>query len=176
MKEVTHIDCPKEWESINDWDSHKPLLYLVLSGTEGRVIEFGSGFASTPSLEEWCANKDRYFKSFETNKGWAHKTGATFVESYLSGGEELSMYLFKELLHIGLLFVDCAPGDIRKDIINAYSKLAETIVVHDTEAGAEYVYGMAEVLSTFKYRLDYRPEGKPHTTVVSNFINVEEWV
>ena len=76
---------------------------------------------------------------------------------------------------IGLMFIDAAPAEIRKLLISKYKDIP-VMVIHDTEPGAEYVYGMNEVLSSFKYRLDYQPEGKPHTTAVSNYINVCEWV
>lgn len=73
------------------------------------------------------------------------------------------------------MFIDGKPGEQRKELIEKHRNNAHVIVVHDTEPGAEYVYGMAEILSTFKYRLDYEPEGEPHTTAVSNFINVCDW-
>jgi len=75
-----------------------------------------------------------------------------------------------------VLFVDCAPGEIRKDLIQKWRNKAKIIVAHDTEIGAEYVYGMADVLSSFKYRLDYQPNGKPSTTIISDFFNVMEWI
>lgn len=176
MKEVTHMDCPKEWESKDDFDSHRPLLYLAAWNTDGRAIEFGAGLGSTELLRYAIDTQEREFQSFETNREWAAKTGATLVETYLSRTEHLSTTLFKPLFNIGLLFVDCAPAEIRKDIVWAYSELVDVIVVHDTEPGAEYVYGISDVLSKFKYRIDYRPEGKPHTTAVSNFIDIEKWL
>lgn len=165
IKKTTHINCPKEWESDNDWDSHKPCLYLALRNAEGYVCELGSGMGSTPFLREYCSEKNIDFVSYETNKEWAEKTRSIFVKSY-----------FEDTWDVGLLFVDCAPGEIRKELIEKWKDDAKIIVAHDTEIGAEYVYGMNKVLSTFKYRLDYQPIGKPHSVVVSNFIDVTQWV
>lgn len=162
---VTHIDCPKDWDSESDWDSHKPCLWLALKNTEGYVCELGSGMGSTPFLRLYCSENNIDFVSYETNKEWSEKTDSIFIEDY-----------FKDTWAVGLLFVDCAPGEIRKDLIEKWKDDAQVIVAHDTEFGANYVYNMAAVLSTFKYRLDYQPKSKPHTTIVSNFINIEKWV
>jgi hypothetical protein len=75
----------------------------------------------------------------------------------------------------GLVLIDEAPGEHRKISIEVYSKIADALVVHDTEVGAEYVYGMANILSKCKYRLDYQSALYPRTTLVSNSFNVAEW-
>ncbi len=75
-----------------------------------------------------------------------------------------------------VVFIDSKPGEQRKLLIDKFSKTADVIIVHDTEDGANYVYGMKEILSTFKYRLDYQPEGKPHSSCVSNYIDVTKWI
>jgi hypothetical protein len=161
--EIKHIDVPEECQSTNDWDSHRPLLYLALTKTKGPIMEFGCGNGSTPLLKSYPP-----FHSFETNPEWALKFPETvLVADYMA---------IEPKEKISLLFVDCAPGEIRKHLIAKWNNHADVIVAHDTEVGANYVYGMADILNSFKYRLDYAPEGKPHTTAVSNFINVEEWL
>jgi len=171
-KTVTHINCPKEWESEDDWSSHRPALWLAVSKMDVRdsIFEFGCGDGSTPLLSD----TKRWFNSYETNKEWADKFIHTVhVDSYF----DIPFPSFgKYTNEVGVLFVDCAPGEIRKDLIQKWRNKAKIIVAHDTEIGAEYVYGMADVLSSFKYRLDYQPEGKPSTTIVSDFFNVTEWI
>ena len=168
-KTVTHINCPKEWESESDWDSHRPLLWLVVNNpSEFTIVEFGSGDGSTKLLVRFSETNHRVFSSFETNKEWAIKTKSLSIEP---------PYLALNIPNDGyILFVDSAPGEERKYLIAKHSWDANVIVVHDTEEGAEYVYGMKEILSTFKYRLDYQPEGKPRTTAVSNFIDITKWI
>ena len=169
-KQITHINCPKEWESTNDWDSHRPLLFACLYNTTGIVNEFGCGYGSTKQINDFCKKYERLFYSYDTNKDWVEKMGGItrLIDNYIN---DLHTHVKTDVL-----FIDCAPGEIRKELVSKFSKSSKIIVVHDTEPGAEYVYGMSEILSAFKYRLDYQPEGKPHTTCVSNFINVEEWV
>lgn len=172
MKTVTHIEVPKRWLSKDDWDSHRELIYLALSKTDRKPFtEFGCGLGSTPLLKNYCHNDRRLFFSYETNREWASKFKDVTVmndydEIHLSDGN------FKQ----GILFIDSAPGDQRKELIKKHANHANIIIVHDTEPGAEYVYGMSNILSSFKYQLNYTPKGKPHTTAVSNFVNVEEWI
>lgn len=174
-KTVTHIEVPKEWESINDWDSHRPLLWLSLKNTAGLTIETGCGDGSTLLIDDYCNENKRMFVSFENNPNWARKYSKTtwYVDDYLIAIAECMDR--HEIDNISLLFVDAAPAEIRKDIIRINSN-ALALVIHDAEIRAEYVYGMSEVLDSFKYRLNYAPEGKPHTTAVSNTINVCEWI
>lgn len=181
-KTVTHIDCPKEWELDDDYGSHLPLLWAVLSGkiqgtnTTGSVTEYGCGLRSTPMLSDMCNRQGRHFDFCETDKKWFE-----LVENHLNN---IGLYPEANLINSYLdyedypavLFVDSKPGEERKLIIEKYKNEATLIIAHDTEPGAEYVYGMGGVLDSFNYRLNYAPEGKPHTTVVSNFINVCEWV
>lgn len=182
-KAVTHIDCPKDWESENDWDSHRPMLYLAtqkLIGIDGFRIEVGSGYGSTALLTAFY--KDRFqmkdgilsgeaFVSFETNKAWSEEIKNTvLVRDYFDVvdiyGKDAAM-----------VFMDCAPAELRKGLINLITDTAKVIVIHDTEPGADYVYKLSDILGhNFKYRLDYEPKGKPHTTAVSNTVNVSEWI
>jgi hypothetical protein len=171
MKSIAHIEVPKEWESNNDWDSHRELLYVTLENTEGTVLEFGCGEGSTPLFFKYCREFGREFISYETNPLYA---------SRMKRIDGVEGFLIKDYLQVvsdsgDVVFVDCAPGELRKDLIKKHNS-AKVIIVHDTEPGANYVYGMAEILNSFKYRLNYTPKEKPHTTVVSNFINVEEWL
>ncbi len=162
--------------SKSDWDSHLPMLYCALENTSGQVVEIGSGFGSTPALIEYCEAKSRRFYSFETNKEWAEKTGSTYISNYLNLSSLFEDEGIKRVFgDIDLLFIDCAPGEMRKDLIAMFADHANVIVAHDVESGAEYVYGMANILSTFEYAKWYSPEGKPWTAAVSNKIDVTQW-
>lgn len=176
------IDCPQAWRIKNDYDSHRPLLYLALKNTYGMVFEAGMGFGSTLLISEYCGKKRR-FESFETNKEWFEKIKKEYSESEGSTGLHYCKDYFKaidnEILHRGnpgLLFIDCAPGEIRKDLIKKYQDIADIIMVHDTEEGAQNIYGIRDALNSFKFRLDYYPKSEPGTTALSNTINVTQWI
>lgn len=172
---VKQIIVPTEWESTNDWDSHRPLLWLVCQNCltySGRITEFGCGEGSTKLLYSLTTHSLGHFFSYETNNEYAekYKKYVTKVSDYME--VHLSPAPFQQ----SILFIDCAPGEIRKDLIKKHENNALVIIAHDSENSSNYVYGMSEILSTFKYRLDYQPEGKPHTTAVSNFIDVTKWI
>jgi len=174
MKILTHIDCPKGFISKNDYDSHRPMIWLALKNTVGLVLEVGCGYGSTELFDAYCLIHDREFCSYENDKEWSGKfnlnKGVKVI--FEKGYPDTLLPLGRE----DLVFIDSKPGEQRKILIESFANKANVIVCHDTEEGANYVYGMSEILSIFKYRIDYRPEGKPHTTAVSNVIDIEKWV
>lgn len=163
--QIKHIEVPEEWKSTNDWNSHRPALWLALQNTTGPITEFGCGYGSTPLLQKYCQKNNRQFFSYETNKEWAQKfDNIRLIDNY----DWLKVVT-------GLLFVDLAPGELRKEVIAKHVNNADVIVIHDSEISSSYVYNLEPTLCTFNYRIDYCPSGKPHTSIVSNFINLEEW-
>lgn len=174
--------------SANPYDSHRPLLWLALEEFAavsdepnhdqsywGWVREFGMGNGSTPVLHEFCKMARLRLFSYESDPQWLNKF--THLETD-----------WHELINIGdwdsieplpgntnLILIDHAPGERRKIDIQRYRDAAEIIIVHDTEVGAEYVYGMNEVLCSFKYKCDLFTPGRPQTTAVSNTIDVSRW-
>ena len=165
---IKELNKPIEWVKQGDWRSHLPLLHLALTETEGAVVELGSGLISTPLLRKYCIENGRLFYSFDANKGWAEKTGSHWIKDWHKTDDWV--------IPCGLVLVDESPGEHRKVSIELYSKISDALVVHDTEDGSDYVYGMKAILSKCKYRLDYQPEGMPHTTAVSNTVNVCTWI
>jgi hypothetical protein len=154
------------WESNNDYDSHLPLLKACLDITEGGIIELGSGTYSTPRLRQYAAENGRHLRSFDSDFIWAEGQGAEFIEDWDSTE--------RWVIPCGLVFIDEAPGEHRKISIEKYRGIADILVVHDTEPTADYVYGLSEILKTFKYRVDYKPEGKPWATALSDKIPLTE--
>lgn len=162
---------PPSWQPTDDWDSHRPLLWIALQNTDGPVIEFGCGYGSTLQLQGYCEASDRTFISLETSKPWADKfTITTKIHNYLDYDWSFTVQNMPSVL-----FIDCAPGEMRKDLLVKFGQMAQIIVVHDTEPGADYVYGMFRALSEFEYRCDLVIEGMPQTTAVSNIIDVSDW-
>lgn len=162
------ITIPKEWESTNDWDSHRPMLWFILNKLKPDfAVECGIGHGSTALIDSVCEK----FMAIETDTDWYAKFFG------IINGVVININKWDDIkpIEADFLFIDCKPGESRKNIIKKCSETSKVIVVHDTEPGAEYVYGLSTILSTFRYRLDYRPEGKPHTTAVSKTIDFREW-
>lgn len=150
-----------------DYDSHRPFLYLASIITNTPFYELGCGYGSTDILHQHCKQTDRLFFSFETNPEW-HAKFADKVKL-------VNDYKELELFFHGILFIDSAPGEERKILIDKFRNQCELMIIHDTEIDAEYVYGMRDVLSKFKYRIDLKINKLPSTTMVSNFIDLNKW-
>lgn len=161
------MTLPEEWKITCDYDSHKPLLYCALQNNKEchPVAEFGSGFGSTFLLREYCQSHGMKFETWDTDKEWCLQTGATFVESC----KNISLPMGY------IIFIDSKPGEERKDLIKN-NKYKYILIIHDTEEGALDIYGIRDVLKEFKFRLDFKPEGAPGTTAVSNSIDVSKWI
>lgn len=168
-KTINYIDAPHDWIGEDDYSSHKQMLWLALNNTDGHsVVEFGCGKGSTRMLAKECKSQKRNFQSYESDKIYAAKFDGLVTK--------VSNYTEVHLWKPNVLFIDSAPGEQRKDLIELHKDNADVIIIHDTEEGAQGIYGIREVLNSFKYRLNYYPEGNPGTTALSNKINVCEWV
>lgn len=169
QKTVTRIEVPEKWNAADDYSSHRPMLFLALEKTDGGVVELGCGEGSTRLISQKCKKQNKGFESYETLDLFAcrFKNITTKINSY------------NELLlapGMSILFVDSAPGEGRKTLVEKYDNSFEVIILHDTELGAQAIYGITDTLNSFKYRLNYYPEGMPGTTALSNSIDVTKWV
>lgn len=162
---------PEEWHPTDEWNSHRPMLYLGMKSVVGNIIELGCGYGSTPLLYKMWEDDDKQnywaFVSLDTNPEYA----ALFEETdHVDDYDYAARYM-----PCGLLFIDCAPGEIRKDLIKKFAKEAQIIIVHDSEPIADYVYHMNEILNLFTFRCDLIIEGMPQTTAVSNVHDFSSW-
>jgi hypothetical protein len=157
------------------YNSHRPLLKAALLNTyTGTIIEFGMGEGSTELLSMAAKDQERRFISYENNPEWFAKM--VHLHTPYNNLKFVTDWDKAKVVNCSILFIDHAPAERRKVEIERFRGHAEVIIVHDTEPSAEYVYGMSEVLSSFKYRMDYIREGMPMTTVVSDTVNVYDWV
>ena len=74
----------------------------------------------------------------------------------------------------GLAFIDHAPTARRQVEIKRLAHLADYIVIHDTNSQFDRAYRYSHIWGLFKYRYDFT-KYYPHTTVVSNFYNLEKF-
>lgn len=152
----------------SNWDTHRPLLLLglCLIDKTSDVVEFGSGYSSTPLLRSFCKSsaQSRYFNSYDNNKGWCEKVGSQYIVDWDSA------LIYQPC---GLLFVDHAPGEHRWKAIAAMVDKADIIVFHDSEIGGAGNYMYNKIYPLFKYQLHYnRRGGGAGCSMVSNKIDV----
>jgi len=157
------------------YNSHRPFLKIALQNvSRGTIIELGMGEGSTPIFSEAAKEQERKFISYENNPDWYKKMA--YLHSPYNSLKFVTDWNKVILEPCHILFIDHAPGERRKVDIERFKGVAEIIIVHDTETEAEYVYGMTEILSRFKYRIDLQQKGMPRTTIVSDKIDVTTWI
>lgn len=173
-----------------NWGSHLPVLMKVMSVSTGDVLELGAGLYSTPYLYWICKDQKRSFVSIESNFDWwkmvwdlkniehkdiiPHEVDDLTSAIYISDWNELE---FNNNAKIDVVLVDHAPSKRRIVDIKALANQANYIVVHDTQRNYKFC-DYKQIYPLFKYRFDYKDENwdpkVPHTTVLSNFINLQE--
>lgn len=159
---------------IDNWCSHRELLWKALEATSGGVVEFGVGPGSTGVLDEYCKANNRMLFSYENNKEWFNNYA--YMHSgyhYMNFVEDWDNALLNHRKPIGLFFADHASGERRKYDIAMFSTLAQIVVAHDTEPSADSGYRMSLAAPLFKYRADDKTFSA-HATSWSNFIDVSK--
>lgn len=163
---------PKEWHPEGDYTSHRPMLYHIITMVQDNVTEFGCGLESTPFLADLCNCLGKDFVYYETTAEWFKKVE---LRLHILGLRNES-WIINDYMDIepvnGILFVDSAPGEQRKDLIKKHAPFAKVIIVHDTQEDIQGVYGIRDALNSFKYRIDLHIEGLPSTTALSNFFDL----
>ena len=151
-------------EGVNNNDlNHRILLWEALQLTTGKVVEFGSGHGSTPYLRKYCSDVARTFESYDHNKEWSEATGATLIPN--ADWDNIN------LTDVGVLFIDHAPGERRKEDIVKYKDLSKILVIHDTEPPADHGYQTRQHYPGFKYWVEVRTNGA-WATMVSNHVDL----
>lgn len=169
--EVTSSDLFAVTEAHN---SHRPLLKLALEKLPtGTMIELGMGYGSTLILASESYISNRRFLSYENNPEWFKK-----MTRFQNENNNLRFVGDWDKVNVEpceILFIDHAPGERRKIDIERFRNEAKVIIIHDTEPEAEYVYGLKEILGSFKYRYDLHVKGMPSTTAVSEETDITKW-
>jgi hypothetical protein len=160
----------KRFEVTSEWNSHLPLIYLAADIQVDKWYEFGCGLGSTLAIDRICADYRIPFSSFETNREWFKKVPSNNI---LLQNDYNDIILKVENC---MILIDSAPAETRVKLIQKYKDLCKAMIVHDTEEGAEYVYGMGRTLESFKHRAKLRSKkGYPETDIVSNTISFDKW-
>lgn len=149
--------------------THMITLLRAIQATTGDICEMGAGFYSTPLLHWWGA-QTRKLITYENDIEYLH-----YAKKFRSRRHKiLPMTEVDYDRHWGLVFIDhtAEPSSRGADLLKF--KNVDLFVIHDTEPEVASSYGYDQVWPHFKYRYDWK-ECKPHTTVVSNKIDVSKW-
>lgn len=151
-------------QDLNGTSNHRILLWEALQLTDGPVVEFGSGYGSTPYLDAYCHDNKRPFSTYDNNKEWAAKMDSVLTEDW----DKVFIPL-----DTGVLLIDHAPGERRKKDIVRFKNTAKIIVCHDTELAADHGYQMRQHFGLFKWGVEINAQGGgAGATILSNFIDL----
>lgn len=164
-------------KGVQGWDNHRPLLWLALEATKGDILELGMGNGSTPFLHVYSEQNRRFLRSCDYVGEWVEKFKALRGEFHrvMHVPDWDSLYLHPDVYSVVL--VDHSPGERRWVDIQKLeeSKLAEIIVIHDTEPEATG-YMLEKIWPLFKYRVDLKSPGAgAMSSAVSNTFDVRPW-
>jgi len=153
----------------NTYGTHQRYLIEAVRLTEGPVLELGSGDGSTPILHSLVAASSqipgRLLITVDNNDEWLERyTGMTSERHRFARRDDPAKFLDESSnTQMGVVFVDHAPGNTRADAVEKARKVADYVVVHDTEDNG---YEIWDTLQSFKYVRHFRYM-RPWTSVVS---------
>jgi|2_EtaG_2_1085320.scaffolds.fasta_scaffold00145_44 hypothetical protein len=152
-----------------NYGSHLPVLIKVMNETSGSVLELGTGLYSTPYLHWACFSQKRKLVSYDSKEyiDLAASYKDTFHEVY--GIDDFSKIDIEKTWDVAL--VDHTPAERRKEEVKRLAFFANYIIIHDSEHWYDKDYKYSEIYPLFTYRFDYK-EAWPHTTVLSNFVDL----
>jgi hypothetical protein len=150
------------------WGSHLPILIKLVNQTKGDILELGMGLYSTPFLH-WACFPDRTLVSYESdfdcwfkNVGYENKTHLVQLARNWD-----NIFIDRDW---DIALVDHSPSQRRIVEIKRLANFAKYIVIHDTQRNSRFC-DLNQIWPLFKYRYDYT-KAVPHTTVVSNFVDL----
>lgn len=146
-----------------------PILIKILQISEGPVLQLGSNSESINIMHWLCVEAKRRLVTYENNiecyekfKSFGYNSHeVNFVENWDNTPIENE--------HWGVAFVDFEPLSRRQFEIAKLAKIADYIIVHDTDEKYDSETNFStQIFPLFKYSYHHK-RGKPFTSVLSNF-------
>ena len=165
-----------------DTSTHYPILIKALQLTMGPVLELGSGVFSTPLIHWLCFGKNRPVVTCEYDTRFA-----VFAQQFVTPTHQLLLQPATELpprttqdgRSFDVVFVDHSPERrkgphirTRGDDVRLYATTAKYLVLHDGGPCPDQKYGYLPLYEEFEH-VFHDTRIHPHTTVLSNFTNLD---
>lgn len=155
------------------YGSHLPVLTKIVEITDGPILELGIGLYSTPFLHYACLPTKRKLISYESDPGWIR-----YFRDCRADFHEVNQIEDWDKLDVSgrwdIAFIDHHPGHRRAIEAGRLAKLAKYVILHDSEPQNDKNVQYSTIYPLFKYRFDYT-DCLPHTTVVSNFVDLSRF-
>jgi len=159
------------------WATHQPILYTVAALGNGKILEFGAGYYSTPMLMHIVNEKNGNLYSFESDEFFVKKfeQDTNFQISHVPDWQiffESSFFKTISEQHWDLIFVDQAPFEARYETIKRLNNNCDYLLLHD--CGYFFKNNIFKAEDYFKnHQVWYPPKrvsyAGPPTLVASNF-------
>ena len=124
-----------------DWrgqlGTHVPVLLAAVDATTGPVVEFGTGYNSTPVLHDRVAGRGRRLLSLEADPTWLTRSAgleAGLHELPLVDSWEIELARPEWDEPWSVVFVDQSGWKARAETVRRVALSAELVVVHDCDA------------------------------------------
>lgn len=154
--------------------THLPVLIKLVSMTNGPILELGGGIYSTPFLHWACFVNKRELVTYENDPQWYSKT----LTHYATDFHQIILTKNWDNIPIerpwDIALVDHAPASRRIVDITRLADHAKFVVIHDSEGRLNRTYNYPSIYPLFKHQYHFR-EIRPHTSVLSNFINFDNF-
>lgn len=166
-------------QDIENWNNHRPLLWLALQSTKGSVLELGMGDGSTPYLHNYCKDNGRVLVSFDNDIKYSFDNLKS-IEHYievLKDWNDMPEEIGRTKWAVAL--IDHAPAEQRHKDVERLKDVVDIFVVHDAEhEGFDYdVYYISRISNLFKFRKDHIiPGHHAKTILLSNTIDVSKLI
>jgi len=170
-------------EFPHNYATHVPLLAVLLASLDASLrqsgldiipalVEFGSGYHSTPLIAAFARSIGAEHIIIETDEAWLKKAVPAPILSratvHLVRDSRQALKLLPD--GIALAFVDCEAA-ARREVIEGLREIAGVVVVHDTEPEDDFAYKVQKPLGLYRFRFDDATY-TPHTTAVSDRVDI----
>ena len=182
---MTHLQPTPgfEWKFREDaYGTHQPVLYEAIkrSTWSAPILELGCGFNSTHLIHTIAG--DKIVLTVDHDEQWISKFKHLDMERrlvYQLTYEEM-LRLAKMKTQYSVVFVDQGDWQSRADSLKVFANIAELVVLHDSDYLERE--GLIQFKDFYKFQKTFMPLQPypymtgPPTTIMSNFVDVTQWV
>lgn len=156
--------------------SHLPVLMKAVSITYKPILEIGMGFFSTVYLHWACYPNKRKLISWDSYGPWIEK----YFKRFRTDWHEINITDDWDKIDFGtgwgVILIDHGPNERRVKEIERLANAGDLMVIHDTQSESDRHYHYSTIWHLFKYRYEFAANLQPSTSVVSNVVDVKDFL
>jgi len=164
------------------YGTHQPVLYEAIQRTKyGPIVELGCGYNSTDLIHSVAGERTVY--TLDHDLQWlslfTHRISDKRKLIHINSWSDI-MSLFSGETDLSVVFVDQGSWESRADCLKFFKDRAKILVLHDSDYLERE--GLIRFEDFFKFQKTFMPlepypyHTGPPTTVLSNVIDVTDWI